>query len=1032
MISRKRLLYLALTSLVCGLLLLSMLLAASWWLLTQKQTWWLPQLNQQLQAKGIQITALSWHIATWDTLTLPQLTVNYQGSQLQFEQLQLRLRQPISLPRLWQWYQQNTPTAAIGSPQWLLENIQDVSYQHAQLLLTPQLLLPGDDNKALSLPLSSVLPNIRLNDTEIAFVNASPTRFRLRLPQLTLSHDGKIASQLEWWQQTQWQALMALSGDLHAQLPTSTGTSQQAWQAHLTLTPDAVQAAVTQLADDINAKTLQTAYPWLQTDLLQKLPHIAGTLAAKVQLGLQQGNTAVTVCWTAPALWLPAAADTHLNFMPQTSVECPANSVSFTFNATDQQQQLALAPVQLSLQTSALQRQKLLQWLDIWRATPTPTDDQALEALLSHISQALHQPATAPVVGLTLEIAEGATLDLAQQTLVLPALQLTPAVVSATDWLTLNLRHLTLAPASKPAPMTAQLDDSIQHSLQQLLQQIPALQLQADWQLQLHLPQGLQWQQADLTLSSHSVLAHVAGNLQLDGNNTEFSVSVAKEAQLHTQALQFKQADKLALEIANSDTQFTQALQFTLTPQWLQLTLPEVEQHLSGLASRIADVQANIGQLKLTLPGIPQQKWQWHQLAALTQLQALAFKQRLAVDAEGIHISQKRQTKLGARTETILNLSNMSLAEQWQWDGKRLSSQEQWQLDDLKFTSQHQLRPYLQATTVAGYDLSGHWQMQAPLTAIQALAAKNLVLSGDWQLRGTAHLNADIDLQQRGSAFTLSGQLRPQLDEVAGSYRQLPFEGLQASSDCRFVLDKAASQPATAAVNCQQLALKMAAFNPGVLLDNVSLDGDISLTPELDAQKRQQAGNWLLPGFNDADIQLSANAQTLGGQLSLPRFRLRLNQPSDAYLLLQGLDLHQLLQANPQQGIDASGLFDGVLPLAITNNQLAVSGGHLASRAPGGFIRVGNNPAVQQMRQGQPYLDFVFSTLEELQYQEINSTFDMAPSGDATLNMAIKGHGKGVERPIELNYSHEENLLQLLRSLSIGDRLQTQLEASMQ
>jgi hypothetical protein len=197
-------------------------------------------------------------------------------------------------------------------------------------------------------------------------------------------------------------------------------------------------------------------------------------------------------------------------------------------------------------------------------------------------------------------------------------------------------------------------------------------------------------------------------------------------------------------------------------------------------------------------------------------------------------------------------------------------------------------------------------------------------------------------------------------------------------------------------------------------------------------QKRQRASNWLLPGFNDADIQLSASANALGGQLSLPRFRLRLQQPSDAYLMLLGLDLHQLLQANPQQGIDASGLFDGVLPLAITNNQLSVSGGHLASRAPGGVIRIGNNPAVQQMRAGQPYLDFVFSTLEELQYQEIYSTFDMNTDGNATLNMMIKGHGKGVERPIELNYSHQENLLQLLRSLSIGDRLQTQLEASMQ
>jgi len=56
----------------------------------------------------------------------------------------------------------------------------------------------------------------------------------------------------------------------------------------------------------------------------------------------------------------------------------------------------------------------------------------------------------------------------------------------------------------------------------------------------------------------------------------------------------------------------------------------------------------------------------------------------------------------------------------------------------------------------------------------------------------------------------------------------------------------------------------------------------------------------------------------------------------------------------------------------------------------------------------------------------------MAPDGEAWLKVEVKGKAEGIERPIHLNYSHEENMLQLLRSLTIGDKLQTQIEASMQ
>ncbi|QUN07235.1 YdbH domain-containing protein [Shewanella yunxiaonensis] len=1035
MSNHKRIIYRSLTLMLACLILLSMLLAGGWWLLTQKQSWWLPRINQLLQAKGLQITELSWQIPDWNSLILPHLTIEYRGSQLQFEQLQLQLKQPITWSTLWQWYRSPEANEALGSQQWWLANLQSVSYQHAHLQLTPKLLLPADDNSALTFPITQTLPDISLNDTDIAFIHSAPNGFKLRLPQLKLTRNGKFSSAVQWQQQAQWRQLLALNGELFAELKTAPGASQHGWLAQLQLAPAQLLLALQQLANDSNANELQTAYPWLNEAFLQKLPRVTGTWQTNIQLGLQRGDSLVSVCWSNPALELPTTVGSPIELTPQaTTPECPANSVAATLRADDNQQRLALSPLRLALQTSATQRQSLAQWIDSLTGTTQMTNSaNAMESRLSQLSAALKQTNTQPNAGITLNLAEGATIDIANKQLAIPVVTLTPTVANAHDWLTLELRQLNLTPTdTKPVDVVVKTTDKFQLELQRLLQQLPALQLQTQWQLRLNLPQGIDWQQSDLAINSQNTQANFAGNLVLDGNNQSLSMLVNPNASVQSQALLVKRADELALTVASIHSQITSPLQFSLTPEQLQLQLPELQQQLQSVNMTTDNIQASMGRMDITLPGLPQQQWHWTESDVLTQLQTLNVKQHLSLASERIHVSQRHLTRMGSRTDTLLNLSKASLVAQWLWDGQELSSEEQWQFDRLKLTSQHQLRPYLTNAGPPGYDVSGHWQMQALLADIRTLAAKNLVLSTDWQLQGKTAITADIALRQRGTALTLSGTIQPQLVDGTGSYQQLPFEGLQASSRCRFVVDKAASQAATAAVNCQQLAIQIAAFNPGVLMDNVTIKGDLSFVPELDAQKRQRAGNWLLPGFNDADIQLAANADMLGGQLALPRFRLRLNQPSDAYLMLLGLDLHQLLQANPQPGIDATGIFDGVLPLAITDNQLSVSGGHLASRAPGGVIQVGANPAVQQMRQSQPYLDFVFSTLEELHYREITSTFDMAPDGEAKLNMAVKGRGKGVERPIELNYSHEENLLQLLRSLSIGDRLQMQLEASMQ
>ncbi len=468
----------------------------------------------------------------------------------------------------------------------------------------------------------------------------------------------------------------------------------------------------------------------------------------------------------------------------------------------------------------------------------------------------------------------------------------------------------------------------------------------------------------------------------------------------------------------------------------LKLSLPAVSSQLGELQAKSGPLALSIAQTSLLSPGLSRtldaNLNQKRHLPLLSQLLDERFASRLNLAFDGLNLSQTRHTKLGPRTETLLNLGYGSFSQTIDWQDNRLISEENWQLDNIPLHSRHDFMPIWpkRAKDPLGYRLNSCWTLDTDLADIKALAAKNLPLPPELVLRGETHMIADLKLEGLGRALQLQLDFNPLLSDLSGSISQLPFEGANLSALCRLTLDKEAKAPAEAELNCQQLKASVQAFNPGVLLTNLGLEGQLSLTPELDSNQSTQAK--LLPGFRDADIQVRGQGELLKGQMLLPSFRLRLNAPSNAYLVLQGLSLEELLAIQPQEGIYADGIFDGVLPVFITDGQVSVKGGRLAARAPGGLIKVGNNPAVAQMRAGQPYLDFAFSTLEHLQYSTLASTYDMAPDGEAWLKVEVKGKAEGIERPIHLNYSHEENMLQLLRSLTIGDKLQTQIEASMQ
>lgn len=1205
--SKKRLTVWAVGLLLLLVLLPGALLMGLAWSLYERPHWLLPHINQYLAAQDIRIDELRLAPEDWDRLSFDYLKLDYQGSELEFHQLRLQLKSPVSAKRIWQLLTGEASTPP-GSTDWLMAQLQKVSYQDAGFSLTPELLLPGGDDggQSLALDLNSV-PEIALGPTRISLqpeagVSDTPSTsltldkagktpsFILVLQKLQLSPSGQLVTELATWlqggqqethsgTQTRQEApLLALTADLKAKL----ANGAPAWRLTSQLHLKALQQALASVEQDPTAASLISAFKLDEILNAELMPSLGGDLFSQLTLDLTQGNIDSRHCWAAPTIAMPGLEQVALEItsLPvgakahnslTDSPLCPSSSAAASFNANPKasanakaevkdndgaglrfrfsgstsEQIFELAPLRLTLSTTPAQRQALLALL---AATSTSAQTSAtkaaeLESQLAQLQQVLAQePAekkqVKPLIAaieLALEQGLGAEfkptkvtdtknnaatgnetsmrVSLPSLTVrpLLPALmtekqqasfgtpinqpsaaKLSPAALSSGErpslLLTLENLQLQLPKAtgaqqdtsvslpqsakpqglnspgfglsrsdlsssgssgssspnssnSKPLSAEQRLELALQQAIQGLqlsLNQLPLEQASTDWRLEASLPSGFRWQSAaaELQLNEGASMA-LSGKLALEptSEGQQLDFSLAANPGFSTGAIQAGIEDK-SIQLSGFKLSLLAPLSGSFNQGKLKLSLPAVSSQLGELQAKSGPLALSIAQTSLLSPGLSRtldaNLNQKRHLPLLSQLLDERFASRLNLAFDGLNLSQTRHTKLGPRTETLLNLGYGSFSQTIDWQDNRLISEENWQLDNIPLHSRHDFMPIWpkRAKDPLGYRLNSRWTLDTDLADIKALASKNLPLPPELVLRGETHMIADLKLEGLGRALQLQLDFNPLLSDLSGSISQLPFEGANLSALCRLTLDKEAKAPAEAELNCQQLKASVQAFNPGVLLTNLGLEGQLSLTPELDSNQSTQAK--LLPGFRDADIQVRGQGELLKGQMLLPSFRLRLNAPSNAYLVLQGLSLEELLAIQPQEGIYADGIFDGVLPVFITDGQVSVKGGRLAARAPGGLIKVGNNPAVAQMRAGQPYLDFAFSTLEHLQYSTLASTYDMAPDGEAWLKVEVKGKAEGIERPIHLNYSHEENMLQLLRSLTIGDKLQTQIEASMQ
>ncbi|WP_434931733.1 YdbH domain-containing protein [Shewanella sp. HL-SH5] len=471
--------------------------------------------------------------------------------------------------------------------------------------------------------------------------------------------------------------------------------------------------------------------------------------------------------------------------------------------------------------------------------------------------------------------------------------------------------------------------------------------------------------------------------------------------------------------------QFHQQSKFESTTGYTQLTLAPLQlelQKVNAVAIDSIGKKQSLSAKSAQFDWLPSTHFTW-QVNTTNSLidQFLAQSSQYQISSQLDHIKLS-QTLPKQRKQALLNLGHVSLKQQTSVDKGLIQSQEQWQFDNINATSKHFFQPKSQS-------LAGQWLLETDISQALPTIGKNQPIAPGLNIAGRVKVASSYSMREQDGIQYFEMLIQPQLTDLNLDYIDYYISDSWINTQCQFNWQQHIEDSiSTSQLICPETNINIAKGRAGLLFSNLNLQANI----ELNMDPTKPLNNWLqkLTGLSETDIKMTLRGDALGGQFLVPEFVFKLHDKSHGYLLLQGLSLKQLLEQQPQVGVHADGIFDGVLPAEFINGELTITGGHIAARQPGGLIKVDNNEAIEQLKQSQPYLNLVFGALEHLNYQQLSGKVAMHSNGDAQINVAIKGKSLDIARPIHLNYTHEENLIQLYRSTQIGNQLQSNIEKS--
>nr|WP_275113931.1 YdbH domain-containing protein [Psychromonas antarctica] len=264
--------------------------------------------------------------------------------------------------------------------------------------------------------------------------------------------------------------------------------------------------------------------------------------------------------------------------------------------------------------------------------------------------------------------------------------------------------------------------------------------------------------------------------------------------------------------------------------------------------------------------------------------------------------------------------------------------------------------------------------------------------------------NINLQLAVLYDSSNNSGQLKSTLiiDKLAGEYNNVLFDGITGNSELDYRFEKG-----RITINQDQQQLKIENLFIGIPIQALQFDGRLNaFKPVIDHLKAR-----LLDGRIDVDD-------------------LKLTPPSQTVINISAISLSEVIRYSAYPEIQSSAIMDGALPLYLSDQGASIKAGVVFARPPGGYIKVPENTVIEAMGKGNPALAYTLQLLSNFQFDTLQGDIGYTPEGDANLKIKIKGISPNISgiHPINFNYSHQENILKLLKSLRFDEQLLEQIK----
>ena len=133
--------------------------------------------------------------------------------------------------------------------------------------------------------------------------------------------------------------------------------------------------------------------------------------------------------------------------------------------------------------------------------------------------------------------------------------------------------------------------------------------------------------------------------------------------------------------------------------------------------------------------------------------------------------------------------------------------------------------------------------------------------------------------------------------------------------------------------------------------------------------------------------------------------------------------MQKLLDLQGAKKIYVTGSAGGNIPVKMNGNLFEITNGGMNAEQSGQIIYATTPEERAAANQG---LRTTYEALSNFLYVELLSSINMSPDGNSTITIKIKGSNPDYQsgRPVELNLNVQQNLLDLMRSLTISSDIE--------